>query len=289
MKNRQEFIKYARSYLFTPAINADKFSKGVQLGAEVNVLDLEDSVSLPDKLKARLNLAEFFSTPKSFCTAIRINSPRTLEGLDDLKFLSKLEFLPDIIFVPKVSYPEELSIVRELLQHNPAIQPAVMGIIESAEAIINLVSITKMSDGIIFGSLDFSVACDIEPTWESLLTARTRMIMAAANAGVTCIDTAYFDVSDKVGLENECTKLRQLGFRAKAAIHVSQIETINRIFTPNEAEIENATNVLKAYEKGEGGIKVLDTKMIGPPFVLQAKKILKRANFHNNKTYDSIA
>lgn len=280
-----ESIRYARSYLFTPATDPRKFLKGIELGADVVVLDLEDSVALTNKINARKNLINFFSTKKPFITAVRINNIRTIEGLFDLQFLTALKFIPDIIFLPKINHAEEINIVRDLLKPHHRTQPAIMSIIESTKAVVNLIKIAKVSDSIIFGSLDFSVDCDLEPTWDSLRTVRTRMIIAAGNANIACIDTAYFDVNDKQGLIAECMKLRQLGFRAKAAIHTSQIETINQIFIPTDAEIKHATQVLNAYANEVGGIKVLDNQMIGPPFVLRTRKILKRASFRKKNDY----
>ncbi len=281
--NNKELIKYARSFLFTPAIHSGKLNKGEQIHADVSVFDLEDSVALTDKPQARQNLINFFMNKKPFLTAIRINSIRTREGLDDLQFLINLKFTPDVIFIPKVNCSEEITIVKELLKLNRDRLPIIMAIIESAQAVVNVVSIATASDGVIFGSLDFAADSDIEPTWESLLLARSRIVMAASNAGIPCIDTAYFDVSDNVGLADECNKLRQLGFRAKAAIHTSQVGTINCIFSPTQNEIDHATKVIQAYSNSEGGIKVLDSQMIGPPFVLKAKKILNRSKFNKKK------
>lgn len=279
-KIQNDLIRYARSYLFTAAVDSRKFNKGVEVGADVSVFDLEDSVPLAGKIEARKNLSEFFYEKKPYVTAIRINNIRTLEGLEDLKFLVNLKFSPDIVFLPKINYPEEIKIVRDLFDSYHRNQIAIMGIIESSKAIVNVFEIAKASDGIIFGSLDFSVDCDIDPTWDSLRIVRAQMILAAGNAGVTCIDTAYFKIGDTPGLVEECDKLKQLGFRAKAAIHPSQVEAINKIFSPTQEEIDYANKVLKAYEDKIGGIKVLDaSQMVGPPFILQARKVLKRANF----------
>ena len=274
-----EKIKYSSSFLFTPALSRFDLARGQQLGADVSVYDLEDSVPFSQKKSARHNLISFFSERKNFTTAIRLNSIRTDEGQRDLLFLSKLRYLPDIIFLSKAQAQEEIHIVNEIIQTHHETLPHIIAIIEGALGLSNINEIAHACAGLIFGSADYSADVELEMTWKNLLHVRRIIADVTAAHNIIAIDTAYFDIHDSKGLEEECIKLKEIGFHAKAAIHTNQIEIINKIFSPTPDEIKQAQEIIEKYKEKGGGISVLRTSMIGPPFVLQAEKVLKRAAF----------
>jgi citrate lyase subunit beta/citryl-CoA lyase/(S)-citramalyl-CoA lyase len=115
--------------------------------------------------------------------------------------------------------------------------------------------------------------------WQNLLHVRRKIADIAAAHNIISIDTAYFDVHDQHGLFKECFRLKKIGFHAKAAIHISQIEPINKVFAPRPREIIQAQQIIKKYKETSGGAILLETSMIGPPFVILAQKILNRAKF----------
>jgi citrate lyase beta subunit len=96
--------------------------------------------------------------------------------------------------------------------------------------------------------------------------------------GITGIDSVLANFSDLEGLEKETRNARMLGFRGKFAIHPSQLEIINRHFTPTDAEIDYAKRVIVAFEEAEarGAASVaLDGKMIDIPIVARARALLE--------------
>lgn len=64
------------------------------------------------------------------------------------------------------------------------------------------------------------------------------------------IDTPFFDIHNEAGLSDEVHQAKSLGFTAKAATHPAQVSTINRTFTPTDAEIAHARAVLAENAKG---------------------------------------
>jgi citrate lyase subunit beta/citryl-CoA lyase len=107
-----------------------------------------------------------------------------------------------------------------------------------------------------------------------------RLVNAAKAAGVQAIDSVYGDVGDLEGLARWGEQARALGFEGMGCIHPSQIAVVHRAFAPSPAEIEKALKILNAYheaqEKGLGVVS-LGSKMIDPPVVNRALKLVERA------------
>lgn len=76
--------------------------------------------------------------------------------------------------------------------------------------------------------------------WEPLVTARSLLVMAAAEARVPAIDVPFIGLDDSDGLAEEACRARQLGFAAKAAIHPAQLPAIHQAFQPTDAEVAEA-------------------------------------------------
>lgn len=95
-----------RAWIITPGLNQGRFASARKSGAAVAVVDIEDSVALPDKQTARTTSEAFFALPDPPCTlGIRINSLTTVDGIQDLAALSAYTARPDLIVVPKVESP----------------------------------------------------------------------------------------------------------------------------------------------------------------------------------------
>jgi citrate lyase subunit beta/citryl-CoA lyase len=110
------------------------------------------------------------------------------------------------------------------------------------------------------------------------LYARSKVVTDSAAAGLAApIDTVYLGTRDTDGLEREATLARSLGFGGKLCIHPAQVETVNRVFTPSEEELEWARRVLEAYRVAQRdglGAVALDGKMVDLPIVRQAERLL---------------
>ena len=113
-----------------------------------------------------------------------------------------------------------------------------------------------------------------------------RILLAARIAGIDAIDTPYFDIRDLEGLEQHTQQARDMGYDGKAVIHPSQVDVVNRVFTPSKEESEFSRRVIEAFEKAklEGkGATQLDGKLIENVHVAMAQRILNIAEITNLK------
>jgi citrate lyase subunit beta/citryl-CoA lyase len=71
-----------------------------------------------------------------------------------------------------------------------------------------------------------------------------------------------------------------MGFEGMGCIHPSQIQVIHEAYAPSQTEIEKAMKIVAAFEdaKARGlGVVSLGSKMIDPPVVNRAVKLVQRA------------
>ncbi|MBF5096101.1 CoA ester lyase [Azospirillum sp. INR13] len=280
-----------RSWLFTPATRPDRFDRGARSGADVLIIDLEDAVPPADKAAARVAaLRALAAAPAApILRALRINAPLTAEGLEDLLALMRLPQGggPDFVIVPKVDSAEMIRWVDTLLSGAGRPLPLV-ALIESAHGIAAVEDIARASPrlaALFFGAADLSAELGCAIAWEPLLSARSRLINAAALAGIEAVDSPFFDLTDAAGLQWEAAAALALGFGAKAAIHPGQISTVNATFTPTEAEIAQARRIVAESAKG---VAVVDGRMIDEAMARKARRILCRATCADQSQEDRL-
>lgn len=113
-----------------------------------------------------------------------------------------------------------------------------------------------------------------------LLYPRSHTAVASRAAGIQAVDSPWIDILDKEGLTKNSSLARQLGFNGKMVIHPSQIDVVNEIFSPSEAEIEYARKIVAAYEQAQArglGATSVDQKMIDIATFRQAQELLMLA------------
>ena len=271
-----------RSLLMTCALQPDRYARASECGADIGTIDLEDSVPADRKEEARLLAMPYLAAPAEgrSTRAVRINSVRTADGLRDLLSLLHGGARPDIVFLPKVESPAEAVLADHVL--GDELPDAVLLLtIETAAGLAAVEEIavpgTPRLWGLIFGAFDFSVDVGGTLDWEALLYVRSRLLAAAARAGVPLIDAPCFDLGDGQKLAWEVARGRRMGFAGKAAVHPDQVAAINDGFTPDEDAISEALEILAATEDAKGGICVVRGRMIGPPSVRMARRLLANA------------
>jgi citrate lyase subunit beta/citryl-CoA lyase len=154
--------------------------------------------------------------------------------------------------------------------------------IESAMAVINAYSICSASPRVVavaFGAEDFTVDMGTQRTEEGseVLMPRAMVAIAARAANVVPLDMVYTNFRDEDGLRRDIQLGKSLGYKGKFAIHPSQVQPINEMFTPLPEEIEYARRVVEAFEEAEAegrGATSLDGKMIDIPIVKRARSLL---------------
>jgi citrate lyase subunit beta/citryl-CoA lyase len=198
---------------------------------------------------------------------------------------------PDLVLIPKTETAEQVTAVdarvREILEKQPGDPPPVwlMPILETALGIENARSIASASSavvGLTIGLEDYTADLGVPKTLEGAesLYARGRLVNAARAAGVQPIDSVFGDVGDEEGLRAWAARSRALGFEGMGCIHPRQIRPIHEAFAPTRAEIDKALGIVAAFEEAEAkglGVVSLGTRMVDPPVVLRAQRLVKLA------------
>jgi (S)-citramalyl-CoA lyase len=269
-----------RSWMFTPATRPERFGNAQKSGVDVLIVDLEDAVPLNQKDAARANVRELLASSKGIellpTIAVRINTPLSRLGVDDIAMLLDAEREPYFILVPKVESPEEVLQVQTLLAGAKK-KARLIPMIESARGIFSVQSIAGSSPsvaGLMFGAADYASDVRAQPSSLALQLARCHIAAACAHAGVLAIDAPCFALHDPDQLHADLDFASRNGFEAKAAIHPSHVEAINTTFTPSKERVDWAHRVIDAAEKGAGTV---DGRMVDEAIAREARRVLAAA------------
>ena len=272
-------LTLTRSLLFTPADKPERLPHGPQSGADGVVIDLEDGVGLPNKPEARTAALSFFANPapapSGFVWSVRLNHVTTSAGLDDLQAFRTASKKPDVVVLPKTESPTEVEIALAHLDDG-GVAPTIVAMIESgrglsaAEAIAAHPGVAALA----FGGADLANDLHAAFAWEPMLFARSRIVQAAACAGIPAWDVPFLDIHDADGLTRETQASKALGYACKLAIHPAQIAPINTIFSPSPDELARAQRIVAAFDAAHGGACQLDGKMVDVPVVKAAQRIV---------------
>jgi citrate lyase subunit beta/citryl-CoA lyase len=276
-----------RSRLYIPG-NEPKFMVNAGLyGSDGVILDLEDSVHPGAKHAARYLV-------RNALRCIDLGGERMVRinqlplGLDDLKVV--VPELPDLILIPKVESPDQVVRVDEeisaLLDAAGEDRPLwLMPILESGLGVERAFEIAGSSErvaALTIGLEDYTADLGVVKTVEGTESwfARARLVNAAKAAGVQAIDSVFGDVADAEGLRDWCRRSRALGFEGMGCIHPRQIPVIHEGYAPTRAEIDKALRIVQAFREAEEkglGVVSLGSKMIDPPVVERARRLVEQA------------
>ena len=243
-----------RSFLFVPGNNPSMIQNADVFDADVVIFDLEDSVHAGEKDNARNLLSDYLSQnpmlPKKI--AIRINAPDSPFYEADL--LSMVSDKIDFIVFPKASVQTTQKLGSDLFQLEQIKQMEkkidIIPIIELASSLVEASKIASASRvrALLFGAEDYCSDLEIKRTLsgEALFYPRSVIAVACKAYGLIAIDTPFTDVRDDIGLEQDAKTAVLLGLNAKAAIHPRQIQIINRIFSPQQDQLDWALKVIEA-------------------------------------------
>lgn len=279
-----------RSMLFLPA-HLEKFvSKAHTRGADAYILDLEDSVPLQEKVRARamvLQGAESVSVSGA-AALVRVNPVWELM-VQDLD--ASIDHKVQAIVLPKVT---QAATVQRAAQHVERLEvergmavghTRLIAQIEDVEALPNLDAIATSSLrllGMILGSEDFSASAGMQPIPEALLLPNQMVLFACRRAGIHPLGFAasIADYADTARFERHVSLAKQMGFVGAFCIHPSQVPVLNIGFSPSDEEILQAREMVAAYDvamqQGLGAVEYRG-KMIDVPVVMRAKNLLATA------------
>jgi citrate lyase subunit beta/citryl-CoA lyase len=133
-----------------------------------------------------------------------------------------------------------------------------------------------------FGAEDFTrdIGAARSREGRESFVARCHIVLAARAAGVQPIDTVYGDVEDLEGLRQSTVEAIALGFDGKGCIHPRQVAVVNDCYRPSDADVVYAMKVKAAIAAGQAkgqGVIAIGSKMIDPPVVARALRVLKQA------------
>lgn len=267
-----------RSMLFVPGLRDDRYDKAAATGADMICVDLEDSVAPAMKAEARAKALPYFTRQPATPVRrmMRINSPRSEDGLRDMHALLDAEALPDGIVLPKIESADEAQWVAGLLgPKKPDLD--IIAVVESVRGINRLDEIahsTPFVKAVSLGSADLVAETNSDMGWDALLYARSKVVYAAAGAGIDALDGVWLDIPDIDGAREEARKLKTMGFAGRAAIHPAQVAPIHDAYTPTKAEVERAQKIVDAFETNTSGILQVDGIMVDYPVVVAARRLL---------------
>lgn len=287
-----------RSWLFVPGDSEKKLSKAAATGADVIILDLEDSVAHANKAQARDLAVAWLGAHRAQVTGgkrqgrwVRINALDSRLWRDDL--IAVLPGAPDGIMLPKAMGPESVvQLAAELYElegrcgvatGSTKILPLVSETAAAAVSIPNYVpaSLPRLA-GLTWGAEDLSAAIgatrkrDTLGEWtDAFRFARIQTLLTAHAKGVFAIDTLHADFADDKGLKRAAEAARADGFSGMLAIHPAQVPIINAAFTPSEEELAEARAIVAAFQNSpDAGTLQIDRRMIDRPHLKLAQRVL---------------
>ena len=196
----------------------------------------------------------------------------------------------NLVLIPKCESAEYIKVVEKEIaavkkKFDLINNVYLMPIIESALGIENSFDIVRGSENVVavaIGLEDYTADIGVSRTADGneSFYARTRLVVAAKAAGIQPIDSVFSDVADMEALKKTVMISKSLGFEGMGCIHPRQIAVIKNGFAPEEHEIEKSKDIVLAYESARRmglGVVSLGSKMIDPPVVARAQKIISLA------------
>jgi malyl-CoA/(S)-citramalyl-CoA lyase len=293
-----------RSELAVPGSNPTMIEKAVKSAADYIFLDCEDAVAPPDKEQARKNIIQALNdidwkgAGKTVC--VRINGLDTHYMYRDVvDIMEQAGSKLDTILIPKVGVPADVYVVECMMSQIEEAKGlknkvGTEALIETPLGMANVEAIAAAPsrlEAMHFGVADYAafnkartvVIGGLNPDYpgDQWHFALSRMTVACRAYGLRPIDGPFGDFSDPDGYTAGAKRAAALGIEGKWAIHPSQIELANAVFSPTAKEVERAERILVALKEAEAqgkGAASLDGKMIDAASEKMAKNLLATAS-----------
>jgi len=272
-----------RSFIFTPGLRPEMYPKALATGADIVCVELEDGIAPRDKPAARANAMKLFESPQAddgVERVVRINSLREGFGMADVQAVLATDTPPPALMLPKVRTPDEVVLLDDLLSergHDTRLH-VIIETNAGLEAAYDIAHCSPRIDALFFGGVDMAAELRCENAWEPLLYARSRVVHAAAGAGLDAIDVPWLDLEDPEGMERAAIQARELGFSGKGAVHPRQIAALNAVFTPSAERIARARHIIAEFEAADTGLVVIDGKLVEKPVLREMHRIVAIAD-----------
>jgi citrate lyase subunit beta / citryl-CoA lyase len=274
---------------FVPGYKERFLEKARTFESDALILDLEDSVPVPNKPDARRFIRQSLDDKwYRQQVYIRVNSIDSGMLLEDLRAVLRVG-TTGIMFTKSIderdiTYFDNLLAQLERDHGFPVGKFKMCPLIETGRAVLRAYEMATASARIValaFGGEDYLTDLDglHKEHGTSLIVPRSLIVVAARSAHVGAIDTPYLDIQNIDGFRKEAELARELGFSGQLIIHPGQIATANTVFTPSEEEVREAHQIIEAIRQGEKnglGVALLDGKLIGPPMRKRAEQVIEK-------------
>jgi malyl-CoA/(S)-citramalyl-CoA lyase len=305
-----------RSELAVPGSNLRMLEKAGGLGADIVMLDLEDAVAPQDKEQARSNVIDALNEQdwSSCSVSVRINGLDTHYAYRDLvDVVERAGRHVDVILLPKASCGADVHLVATLLgQIEEAIgierRIGISVLIETAIGMVNCEEIARACpermEAMVFGVADYAASLQSHTTSigganpdYAVLTdpagederqchwgdqwhyALSRIAVVCRAHGLRPVDGPFGDFTDREGFLASARRAAVLGYEGKWAIHPSQVELANDVFTPDARLVEKTHRIIaamrEAAEEGRGAVS-LDGRLIDAASIRMAEALLAK-------------
>jgi malyl-CoA/(S)-citramalyl-CoA lyase len=282
--------KLQRSLLAIPATNPRFLEKGAQSAGDGVFIDLEDAVVPELKVEARGKAIAALRDLEwgDRVVSVRVNGLDTPWGLRDIVEVAEAAPRLDNILLPKCESPGDIHAVEAMLRAAEAVARRVrplgiLALIETAKGVASVETIAASGGrlrALLFGSGDYQLdlgVLEAGGTWDY---AMARIANACRAFGLAPIDGPFLAINDPEGLRAACRRAAALGYEGKMAIHPSQVEIANEVFSPSAQQLAWASEVLQAMDaagsEGRGAVKTRDGNMIDLVHIKIARAILER-------------
>ena len=291
-------MELLRSLIFVPGNRPNMLERARTFNADGVIIDLEDSVPEAEKAHARELASQWVPElhREGQRVMVRVNSLDTGLTRDELAAVIG----PQLHGV-SIGKVESVWDLRELDRIIGTLEPAaglelgrikLIPWIEGARAVMTAYQIATASTRIVaiaFGAEDYTNDMGIQRTdgGEEVHFPRAMVAVAARAAGMASLDTPFVRFRDPDGLRQEARVARQLGYTGKFAIHPSQLDVINEMFSPSPEDVEYARQVVDAWDRAEAsgrGSVDLNGRMIDVPVVKRARNLLALAEVVDRKS-----
>ena len=289
-----------RSELAVPGSSPQMFEKALNSDADYIFLDLEDAVSPNDKITARQNIIQGLNDidwkKNGKTISVRINGLDTHYMYKDLiDIVTQAGQHIDTILIPKVGVRDDVYMVDCLLSQledemNLKNKIGIECLIETALGMVNIEQIAKSSsrlEALHFGVADYAASLrartvvigGLNPDYpgDQWHHGLSKLVATCRAFGLRAIDGPFGDFNDPEGYINAAKRGAAIGIEGKWAIHPSQIQHANNVFSPPESEVHKAKRIIdelaKAASQGKGAAQ-LDGRMIDAASERMAENIV---------------
>ena len=277
------YFRPRRSMLYVPGCNLHYIDRARTLPADCVILDLGDPILIAAKEQSRENIVNTVNTGGygNREVVIRVNDLDSIWGHDDIKAVAGTK--ADAILFPNIESAEHVHTALSWLDAAGGAHLPIMVMIESPLAVLNAKEIAASSDRIaciVMATSDLISQLHARVTHErvAILSALSMVLLAARAYGRGVVDGINSDLKNMQSFEYACRMGRDMGFDGKSLVHPAQIAYSNDAYTPKNAEISHAREIIKALkeanETGRGTV-IVNNLLVEHHHVKAAQRMLK--------------